>query len=74
LRETAEPSVEPGWVCSTDGHFLDSAVARCSRCGGAFCPKCILQTKATRGRPLCLECALVLGGVHHKRTVRLGVH
>jgi hypothetical protein len=62
-----EPEILPGWICSTDGHALESAVARCSRCHGIFCQRCILQAESTQGRPLCLECALVLGGVHHKR-------
>src|SRR4051794_29398724 len=68
LRESQHPEILPGWVCSTEGHALESAMARCSRCDAIFCRRCILQTEATHGRPLCLECALVAAGVHHKRT------
>ena len=61
-----EPGVA-GRACSTDGHGDVGAVTRCSRCHDAFCARCILQSAATHGRPLCTECALVAAGVHHKR-------
>ena len=67
LREPRDPEIQPGWICSTDGHFMESATARCSHCQGIFCRKCILQTQATHGKPLCLECALVAAGISHKR-------
>ena len=56
-----------GMACSTEGHGDVVAAARCSHCHNAFCTRCILQTRATHDRPLCTECALILGGVHHKR-------
>ena len=62
-----EPEVT-GPACSAEGHGNVAAVTRCSRCHDAFCARCILQSEATRGRALCTECALILGGVHHKRT------
>ncbi|MBV8159579.1 MAG: hypothetical protein JO265_01525 [Acidimicrobiia bacterium] len=62
-----EPEALEGLVCSTDGHAFESAAGRCSRCSGPFCTSCIVQNEATRGRPLCLACALVAGGVHHRK-------
>jgi len=56
-----------GMACSNEGHGDIVAAARCSRCHNAFCTRCILQTKATHDRALCTECALIIGGVHHKR-------
>ena len=53
--------------CSTGGHGDVAAVSRCSQCHDVFCARCILQSEATRGRPLCTECALLVAGVHHKR-------
>jgi hypothetical protein len=68
LRDTQPSELPPNWVCSTDGHPLESAVAQCSRCEGIFCRRCILQAEATHGRALCLKCALVAAGVHHKKS------
>ncbi|MBV8297447.1 MAG: hypothetical protein JO085_11455 [Acidimicrobiia bacterium] len=62
-----DPEVS-GLACSTGGHGHVAAVARCSRCHNVYCDKCILLSQATRGRPLCTECALAVAGVHHKRT------
>jgi hypothetical protein len=61
-----EPDVA-GMACGTEGHGDVVAVARCSRCHDAFCERCILQTEATHDQALCTECALIVGGVHHKR-------
>jgi hypothetical protein len=68
LRDTQPSELPANWVCSTDGHPLESAVAQCSRCEGIFCRRCILQAEATHGRALCLKCALVAAGVHHKKS------
>jgi hypothetical protein len=57
-----------GRACSTADHGNVAAVTRCSRCHDVFCARCILQSEATRGRALCTECALIVSGVHHKRT------
>jgi hypothetical protein len=54
-----------GMACSRHGNV--SATARCIRCRSTFCAECIVQPEATHGEPLCTECALVAGGVHHKR-------
>jgi len=62
-----------GRACSTDGHGDVSAVTRCSRCHEAYCQGCILQSTATHDKPLCTECALIVSGVHHKRTRPLAV-
>ncbi|MBV8304790.1 MAG: hypothetical protein JOZ04_11305 [Acidimicrobiia bacterium] len=62
-----DPEVS-GLECSTGGHGHVGAVARCSRCRNVYCDTCILLSQATRGHPLCTECALVVAGVHHKRT------
>jgi len=66
LRE-ATPDVL-GRPCSTDGHGDVGAALRCSRCHEAYCARCILNSPATHGKPLCTECALIVSGVHHKRT------
>jgi len=55
-------------VCCTDGHGNVAAEISCSRCHDVYCRRCILQSSATRDKPLCTECALVVAGVHHKRT------
>jgi hypothetical protein len=68
LREP-EP-VPDGWVCSTDGHGDVTATTRCSDCHGVFCSRCVVRLLATDGQPLCKECALVAGGVHHHRRPR----
>ena len=65
--DVRDPDIEAGWVCSTDGHWMEAAATRCSSCQAVFCRRCILQSDATHGRPLCMECALVAAGVHHKR-------
>ena len=54
--------------CSTDGHGDVTADTRCSRCHEVYCRRCILQSAATHDKPLCTECALIVSGVHHKRT------
>jgi hypothetical protein len=62
-----EPGVT-GRHCQTKGHGDVAAVTRCSRCHDVFCARCILQSEATGGRALCAECALIVAGVHHKRS------
>ena len=57
-----------GRPCSTEGHGGVEADIRCSRCHEAYCARCILNSPATHGKPLCTECALIVSGVHHKRT------
>jgi hypothetical protein len=66
-----EPDPEPDAMrraCSTDGHGNVGAETRCSRCHEVYCRRCILQSAATHDKPLCTECALIVSGVHHKRT------
>ncbi|MBV8387531.1 MAG: hypothetical protein JOZ68_07890 [Acidimicrobiia bacterium] len=65
LREP-EP-VPEGFVCTTDGHSDVMATSRCAHCGATFCSRCVVRLLATQGQPLCKECALVAGGVHHRR-------
>jgi hypothetical protein len=55
-------------VCRTDGHSDVPAAVRCSRCRDVYCSDCILRSRATHDKPLCTECALIVSGVHHKRT------
>jgi len=62
LRETDVT----GTACSTAGHGDVVASTRCTRCHNAFCQRCILQSEATHDQPFCVECALILGGVHGK--------
>ncbi|MBV9413305.1 MAG: hypothetical protein JO148_17060 [Acidimicrobiia bacterium] len=57
-----------GRSCSTDGHGNVAAETRCSRCHEVYCRRCILQSAATHDKALCTECALIVSGVHHKRT------
>ena len=66
LRDAA-PDVA-GKACSTDGHGNVAADIRCNRCHEVYCRQCILQSQATRDKALCTECALIVSGVHHKRT------
>lgn len=67
LREPASDPEVALLACSTDGHGDVVAFCRCSRCGDAYCRRCILQSAATHDKPLCTECALIVAGVHHKR-------
>jgi hypothetical protein len=66
LRDS-DPEVA-GRVCMTDGHGNVEAETRCSRCHEFYCRRCILQSPATHDKPICTECALIVSGVHHKRT------
>ena len=66
LRDT-EPEVV-GEACATDGHGDVAAAIRCSRCHKVYCRNCTLQSTATHEKPLCTECALIVSGVHHKRS------
>lgn len=61
-----EPDVT-GMACSTADHGDVVAAARCTHCRNVFCGRCILQSEATHDEPVCTECALVMGGVHHHR-------
>jgi hypothetical protein len=54
-----------GMACSRHGN--QAAAARCENCRQPFCGECVVRPEATHGPPLCTECALVLGGVHHKK-------
>ena len=54
-----------GMVCSRHGNH--DAAARCSRCREPFCWACILRPEATQGEPLCTGCALLMGGIRHRR-------
>jgi hypothetical protein len=56
-----------GVACSREGHGDVEAVVRCTNCRGSVCAQCVVRPEATHGEALCTECALVLGGVHHKR-------
>jgi len=51
-----------GMVCSRHGSH--PAAARCSRCREIFCSACIVRPD---GDPLCTGCALIMGGVSHRR-------
>jgi hypothetical protein len=66
LIDLRDPDVT-GLVCTREAHSNVDAAARCLRCGYAFCDGCLVRPEATHGEPLCTECALVMGGVHHKR-------
>ena len=48
-------------------HATRMAADRCGRCRDPFCEECIVRPDPTRGTPLCGGCALVLGGVRHRR-------
>ena len=72
LREP-EPEVI-GEACATEGHGDVAAAIRCSRCNKVYCGNCILQSAATHEKPLCTECALIVSGVHHKRSRPLVAH
>jgi hypothetical protein len=63
LREADVTSM----ACSAAGHGDVVAAARCTHCRNVFCGRCILQSEATHDEPVCTECALVMGGVHHHR-------
>jgi hypothetical protein len=54
-----------GIACSRHGNH--AASDRCRRCNDAFCAACIVHPEATHGDPLCTACALVMGGVRHRR-------
>ena len=54
-----------GMLCTRHGNH--DAAARCSRCREPFCWACIVRPEATQGEALCTGCALLLGGVRHRR-------
>ena len=68
----APPSATTGRPAATHACMppprLTASKPRCSKCHNVYCDNCILLSQATRGRPLCTECALIVAGVHHKRT------
>ena len=66
LRDTENEVT--GRACSTEGHGNIAAETRCSCCHEVYCRRCILQSAATHDKALCTECALIVSGVHHKRT------
>ncbi len=43
-------------------HSFSAAVALCHRCGHGFCEECTVHPFGGR-RPLCKDCAMVIGGV-----------
>jgi hypothetical protein len=57
-----------GLACSRVTHGNIAAATRCRNCRQAFCESCVVHPDATDAEALCTECALVLGGVHHKRS------
>ncbi|MCU1448096.1 MAG: hypothetical protein JWP02_266 [Acidimicrobiales bacterium] len=57
-----------GLACRRATHSAIAAATRCRNCRQAFCNSCVVYPEATHGEALCTECALVLGGVHHKRS------
>ena len=57
-----------GQACTRATHGDIAAATRCRNCRQAFCESCVVRPEANHGEALCTECALVLGGVHHKRS------
>ncbi|MCZ7531252.1 MAG: hypothetical protein M5U31_13510 [Acidimicrobiia bacterium] len=68
LPAPPDPSV-PGLPCIRHRHRFSST--RCSRCGGPFCDDCLIQVgSSSRPRTLCVDCALLAGGVRVSRRRR----
>lgn len=65
---TTDPFV-PG-VC--DRHRHGRAVGLCRRCGHDFCGDCLVRPFGTSEPALCVECALVVGGVRRRRARPIG--
>lgn len=42
----------------------------CGECGHQFCPECVVMPFGPSRPPLCIACALELGGVRRQRTGR----
>jgi len=42
----------------------------CGRCGHDFCPECVVFPYGLRKPPLCITCALDIGGVSRRSTGR----
>ena len=42
----------------------------CGRCGHEFCPECVVFPHGLRKPPLCIACALEVGGVRRQHTGR----
>ena len=51
-------------VCAK--HPFESATARCSACEAEFCPECLIYPFGEKKPPLCVPCALVVGGVRRR--------
>ena len=51
---------------------LDTATARCNECGADFCSDCVIYPFGEKKPPLCVPCALVVGGIRRRGAVRVG--
>lgn len=44
-------------------HLFDQAVDLCGRCGGEYCPDCLVYSFGPKKPPFCLPCAVARSGV-----------
>lgn len=44
-------------------HLFDQAVDLCGRCGGEYCPDCLVYSFGPSKPPFCLPCAVEAAGV-----------
>lgn len=53
-------------------HIFEIAATQCRACRGMFCEECLVWTHGPKQPPMCIQCALVAGGVRrtgrHART------
>ena len=54
-------------------HWAERAAGRCEGCGEAFCRPCLVPPLRPEKPTLCVECALVAGGVRAKGPRRGGI-
>ena len=47
-------------------HPFDNPSGTCKTCGGPFCAECLIYPFGEKKPPLCIPCALVVGGVRRK--------
>lgn len=51
-------------------HPMTLGTEICGDCGHQFCPECVVHPYGPSKAPLCIACALELGGVRRQRTGR----
>ena len=57
---------EPEGIGRCSRHQFNDAVALCAKCNGPSCQECVVYPYGRKRQPLCVHCALVVGGVRRR--------